>query len=192
MSLAKLSKSNPSRIIGIDASTSSVAFCILKDGVPERYGKIMLNGQDIYEKIRDARDKISLFSEMLKADYIAMEGAVMVKSPDAVIKLSYVYGVVLAELMQYNPKVITVAPISWQSFIGNKNFTKMEKDKLRFENPGHTDSWYKNKMREIRKERTVSWVKKTFQIDMSDYDVADAIGIAYYASKNGIKTNEVV
>lgn len=181
MSLAKLSKSNASTVIGIDASTGSVAFCVLKGGKPYKYGKINLNGQDIYERIADARNKISSFSEVLKADYIAMEGAIMVKSADAVIKLSYVYGVVLAELMQYNAKVITVAPISWQSHIGNKNFTKMEKDKLRFENPGHVDSWYKNKMREIRKQRTVSWVKSKFGIDLDDYDVADSIGIAHYA-----------
>lgn len=186
MSLAELRKVKTSTVIGIDASTGSVAFCIMNNGKPVKYGKILLNGQDIYERIADARNKISSFSEMLKADYIAMEGAVMVKSPDAVIKLSYVYGVVLAELMQYNPKVITVAPISWQSFIGNKNFTKDEKQGLKVLNPGKAESWYKNKMREVRKERTVSWVKNTFGIDMQDYDVADAIGIAYYASKNMI------
>jgi hypothetical protein len=36
-------------------------------------------------------------------------------------------------------------------------------------------------MREIRKERTVSWVKQKFDIDVPDHDVADSIGIAYYA-----------
>lgn len=189
MSLAQLSKSNASTVIGIDASTGSVAFCILKGGKPYKYGKIMLNGQDIYERIADARNKISSLGDFLKADYIAMEGAVMVKSADAVIKLSYVYGVVLAELMQYNPKVITVAPISWQSFIGNKNLTNDEKQGLRVKNPGKAESWYKNRMREIRKERTVSWVKSKFNLDVPDHDVADSIGIAYYAYEKmiGIK-----
>jgi Holliday junction resolvasome RuvABC endonuclease subunit len=183
MTLAKLSKVSASTVIGIDASTNSVAFCLLRDGKPERYGKILLNGSSIYEKIADARNKIGAFSNELKADYIAMEGAIMVKSADAVIKLSYIYGVVLAELMQYNAEVITVAPISWQSYIGNKNLTNDEKNGIKITNPGKTDSWYKTKQREIRKQRTVDWVKRSFGIELDDFDVADAFGIAFFAHK---------
>jgi Holliday junction resolvasome RuvABC endonuclease subunit len=184
MTLAKLNRPEASTVIGIDASTHSVAFCLFRDGKPERYGKILLEGQDIYEKIADARKKIGAFSNELKADYIAMEGAIMVKSADAVIKLSYIYGVVLAELMQYNSKVITVAPISWQSYIGNKNLTNDEKNGIKITNPGKTDSWYKTKQREIRKQKTISWVKSSFNIELDDFDVSDSFGIAFYASKN--------
>lgn len=112
-----------------------------------------------------------------------MEGAIMVKSADAVIKLSYIYGVVLAELMQYNAEVITVAPISWQSYIGNKNLTNDEKNGIKLTNPGKTDSWYKTKQREIRKQRTVNWVKRSFDIELDDFDVADSFGIAFFAQK---------
>lgn len=181
MSLAELKKIKTSRVIGIDASTSSVAFCVMDKGVPIRYGKVDLNGQDIYDKMLDAKNKIRAMSEELKAEYIAVEGAVFVQSPDAVIKLSYVYGVVIAELMQHGSRVVTVAPTSWQSYIGNKNPTKMEKDKLRFENPGHADSWYKNKMREIRKQRTCDFIKSKWNIDIKDFDVADSIAISHYA-----------
>jgi len=181
MSLAELKKVKTSRVIGIDASTSSVAFCVMDKGFPSRYGKIDLNGQDIYEKMLDAKRKISSLSEELTADYIAVEGAVFVQSPDAVIKLSYVYGVVISELMGNGSKVVTVAPSTWQNFIGNKNPTKMEKDKLRFENPGYADSWYKNKMREMRKQRTCDFIKSKWNIEVSDFDVADAIAISHYA-----------
>ena len=182
MGLASLAKTKAHKVLGIDASTNSVAFCLMNNGIPVKWGKIEFVGSDIYEKIYDAKVKVHAMLNELKADYIAVEGAVLVRSPDAVIKLSYVYGVVIAELMSTGSKVTTISPTAWQAFIGNKNPTKAEKEKLRAENPGYADSWYKNKMRNIRKQRTVNWVKDKFDINLTDFDVADSFGISYYAS----------
>ena len=183
MTLASLKKTQANRVLGIDASTNSIAFCLMENDVPLKWGKINLSGEDIYDKIHNAKVKMALMLDELKSDYIVVEGAVFVKSADAVIKLSYIYGVVLAELMQYNAEVITVAPISWQSYIGNKNLTNDEKNGIKITNPGKTDSWYKTKQREIRKQRTVDWVKRSFGIELDDFDVADAFGIAFFAHK---------
>ena len=182
MTLASLVKTKANRVLGIDASTNSIAFCLLENNVPIKWGKINLTGNDIYEKIYDAKCKVFAMIGELKSDYIAIEGAILVKSADAVIKLSYVYGVVIAELMSSGASVITISPTAWQAYIGNKNPTKMEKDKLRFENPGHADSWYKAKMREIRKQRTVDYFNKKYGLSLDDFDVADAFGIAHYSN----------
>ena len=99
MKLSELVKSKAHRVLGIDASTNSIAFCLMEDDVPIKWGKIDLSGSDIYEKIYDAKVRMRVMLDELKSDYIAVEGAVLVRSPDAVIKLSYVYGVVIAELM---------------------------------------------------------------------------------------------
>jgi hypothetical protein len=119
----------------------------------------------------------------LQADYIAVEGAVLVRSADAVIKLSYVYGVVIAELMSTGAKVITISPTSWQAYIGNKNPTKEEKSGIRLANPGYADSWYKNQLRNMRKQRTADYFNKKYNLSISDFDVADSFGIAHYANK---------
>jgi Holliday junction resolvasome RuvABC endonuclease subunit len=182
MRLAELVKTKANRVLGIDASTNSVAFCLMENDKPLKWGKIEFVGADIYEKIYDAKVKMHAMLNELKSDYIAVEGAILVRSPDAVIKLSYVYGVVIAELMSTGASVITISPTSWQSYIGNKNPTKMEKDKLRFENPGYADSWYKNKMRQIRKQRTVDYFNKKYGLNLDDFDVADAFGIAHYSN----------
>jgi Holliday junction resolvasome RuvABC endonuclease subunit len=182
MRLAELVKTKANRVLGIDASTNSVAFCLMENDKPIRWGKVEFSGSDIYEKIYDAKVKMHAMLPQLKSDYIVVEGAVFVKSPDAVIKLSYVYGVVIAELMSTGAKVMTISPTSWQAHIGNKNPTKIEKDKLRFENPGHADSWYKAKMREIRKQRTVDYFNKKYNLELDDFDVADAFGIAHYSN----------
>jgi Holliday junction resolvasome RuvABC endonuclease subunit len=155
MKLGELIKSKAHRVLGIDASTNSIAFCLMENDIPLKWGKIELSGADIYEKIYDAKVKMHAMLNELKADYIAVEGAILVRSPDAVIKLSYVYGVVIAELMSTGAKVITISPSSWQAYIGNKNPTKEEKAAIRLKSPGYADSWYQNQLRNMRKQRTV-------------------------------------
>ncbi len=183
MKLAELVKTKAHRVLGIDASTNSVAFCLVENDRPIKWGKIDFEGADIYEKIYDAKVKMHAMLPQLKSDYIAIEGAVFVKSADAVIKLSYVYGVVIAELMATGSKVITISPTSWQAYIGNKNPTKDEKEAIRTKNPGYADSWYKNQLRNMRKQRTADYFNNKYNIELTDYDVADSFGIAHYANK---------
>jgi Holliday junction resolvasome RuvABC endonuclease subunit len=183
MKLADLVKTKAYRVLGIDASTNSIAFCLMENNIPLKWGKIDLQGQDIYEKIYDAKNKMSVMLEELKSDYIVVEGAILVRSPDAVIKLSYVYGVVIAELMSTGAKVITISPSAWQAYIGNKNPTKEEKAAVRLASPGYADSWYKNKLRNMRKQRTVDYFNKKYNLNITDFDVADAFGIAHYSNE---------
>lgn len=183
MTLASLVKTKANRVLGIDASTSSIAFCLMENDIPLKWGKINLNGNDIYEKIYDAKTKMSLMLDELKSDYIVVEGAILVRSPDAVIKLSYVYGVVIAELMSTGASVITISPSSWQAYIGNKNPTKDEKAAIRLKNPGYADSWYKNQLRNMRKQRTADYFNRKYNLNVVDFDVADSFGIAHYANK---------
>ena len=163
--------------------TYSIAFCLMEDDVPVKWGKINLVGEDIYEKIYDAKNKMAMMLHELNSDYIAVEGAILVRSPDAVIKLSYVYGVVIAELMSTGAKVITISPSSWQAYIGNKNPTKDEKSAIRLANPGYADSWYKNQLRNMRKQRTADYFNKKYSLEITDFDVADSFGIAHYSNQ---------
>jgi len=183
MKLGELIKLKANRVLGIDASTNSIAFCLMEDNLPLKWGKVDLVGSDIYEKIYDAKVKMNVMLNELKSDYIAVEGAILVRSPDAVIKLSYVYGVVIAELMSTGSRVITISPSSWQAYIGNKNPTKEEKSEIRLKNPGYADSWYKTQLRNMRKQRTVDYFNKKYKISLDDFDVADSFGIAHYANK---------
>ena len=182
MKLADLIKIKAHRVLGIDASTNSVAFCLMENNKPLKWGKINFVGSDIFEKIHDAKNKMHVMLDELKSDYIVVEGAILVRSPDAVIKLSYVYGVVIAELMSTGAKVITISPSSWQAYIGNKNPTKDEKQAIRVKNPGYADSWYKTQLRNMRKQRTVDYFNNKYGLALNDFDVADAFGIAHYSN----------
>ena len=182
MTLANLVKTKANRVLGIDASTNSIAFCLMENDTPLKWGKVELSGNDIYEKIHDAKKKMHAMLDELRSDYIVVEGAILVRSPDAVIKLSYVYGVVIAELMSTGAKVITISPTAWQAHIGNKNPTKAEKEAIRVKNPGYADSWYKNQIRNMRKQRTVDYFNKKYNLALTDFDVADSFGIAHYSN----------
>lgn len=183
MQLSKLLKQKADRVLGIDASTASVAFCLFEDGTPVLMGKLPILGSDIYDKIKDANNKAKAIAKLCNPDYVAVESAIMVKSPDAGIKIAMVVGAILSVILKPETKVVTVAPISWQSYIGNNNFTKAQKLEVQNQFPGKSVTWYKSKIREIRKQKTMDFFNHKFDTSISDNDVGDAVGIAYYAYK---------
>jgi len=184
VSLADLKKTKASKVMGIDCSTHSLAFTIFFNRRPIQWGKINFEGADVFERLSDASDKLRAVKDTFDVDYIAFERAIMakVKNPDVTIKLAMVYGACIAELMRKNVKVVTVKPLEWQSFIGNPNFKKAEKDALKVEFPGKSISWYSTKVRELRKQKTMDiFNKKWPEMNLTDNDVGDSAGIAYFA-----------
>lgn len=181
MGLGSLSKTKASRVMGIDASTNSIAFTIFYNRAPVLWGKINITGSDIYQKIGDANAKIYALFKEFPVDYIAIESAVFVKSPKTAIDLAYVYGSIVGVLVSLGVEVITVPPTTWQFHIGNKLLTKVEKQKIMDEFPGKSKTWYSNKGRELRKQRTMDYFNKKWPMNLTDNDVGDSCGISYYA-----------
>lgn len=186
MGLGSLNKIKAKRIIGIDASTNSLAFAVFDDGKPVYCGEVKFNGANVFERLKDAKAKTrALVSNgHLRADYIVIESAIMVRNIQTAIDLAYVFGAIIGELMVNNPQVHKVAPISWQTGIGNANLKTHEKQAIMTEFPGKSKSWYQNKGREKRKLRTLRIARQYFSIPNGSDNVSDAVGIALYASKN--------
>lgn len=183
MSLKKLIKQNASTVLGVDASTGSFAFCLL-DKEPVKWGKVVFNGNNIYEKVIDCRNKMQFIKKEINPDYICIESAIMVRSQAVAINMAMIVGVLISELAVDSNKIITVPPSSWQNFIGNKNLSKEEKQIIKKEYPGKTETWYRNHARNIRKQRTLDYFNSKFGLLLDDNDVGDSFGIAYYAQKN--------
>jgi len=188
--LVALSKVKGSRVLGVDASTKSIAFCLFDGQVPVYYGEIFFNGADVYERIYDAKKKIrALKSKMFQdLDYVAIEAAVVVKSVNIGIKMAYIFGAIIAEILDDHTKVVEVHPITWQSYLGNKNFTKDEKAAVKAAFPDKSETLYKNKIREIRKDKTLQYMSDKGIITTSD-NVADAAGLSWYAVNNISRNN---
>jgi Holliday junction resolvasome RuvABC endonuclease subunit len=186
MSLSDLRKSQARKVLGIDASTASVAFCLIEDGKITKIGKLPIEGMTIYDKIKDAGTKAKALKKVTGAEYIAIEQAIMVRSADAGLKIAMIVGALLTNLLDKNTEVVTITPIQWQSFIGNNNFTKAMKEEMKSLHPGKGEAFIKARIRDVRKQKTMDFFKK-YGVEVDDNDVGDACGIAYYVYKNRVK-----
>jgi Holliday junction resolvasome RuvABC endonuclease subunit len=168
--------------MAIDASTNSLAFSIFIDGKLDCYGKINFSGLTAYNKVVDAAKKIRAFSPHIDIEAIVIEHTVFMNSPKTAADLALVQGALLGALGV--PVIRSVAPITWQNFIGNKKPSKEEIAKMKADNPGKSDSWIKTQTREQRKQKTIHFIEVQYDRIVKDNDVADAIGIGHYAINN--------
>lgn len=172
----------PRSIMAIDASTNSLAFAIFVDGELSKFGKISFAGATTYDKVLDACRKTAAFIEHYEVDAIVIEHTVFVNSPKTAADLALVQGSLLgAAGLAGVKKIRSVAPITWQNFIGNKKFSTEEKLQARKDNPGKSDSWYKTYERQERKSKTIRFIAVQYDKVITDNDVSDAVGIGHYA-----------
>lgn len=190
MRLENLAKIKAKRVLGLDASTNSLGFARFNMGQPEICGEIFFTGASVFERLLDAKRKVKVLAEagILTGDYIAIESAIMVKNVQTAIDLAYVYGAIMGELMIINPVVEKVAPISWQSGIGNPALKVHEKEEIKTNFPNKSKTWYQQKGREIRKARTLDIARNYFDIEDGSDNVGDAVGLALHVSKTRVLT----
>ena len=177
--------------MSIDASTNSIAFAVFEDKKLIMHGKINFEGKTVYQKVQDASRKLSVFLEKVGGSTIVIEHTVFMNSPKTVADLALVQGAILgAAGINRIPVAGSVNPITWQSFIGNKILSKIEKKELADANPGKSVAWYKAREREFRKQKTINFVNTYYDKSVSDDDVADAIAIGHWAINNWEKVDK--
>jgi len=178
----------PKTICSIDASTNSLAFALFntQEKILGTVGKINFSGNDTYQKVMDAGQKVKAFFDYYGGfEAIVIEHTVFMNSPKTAADLALVQGAILGAAGQSGTKTIgKVAPITWQNFIGNKKISKDEKLFIRSQNPGKSDSWLKSYERELRKQRTIKFINVQYDKAITDNDVADACGIGHWAMHN--------
>lgn len=179
-------KNKPQSFCSIDASTNSLAFAYFKDDNLVRYGKIKFMGNDIYEKIIDTSHKTKAFFDQFEnLKHIVIEQVIYLNSPKTAANLAMSHGaLVSSSALSGIEHIASVSPMQWQNWSGNKRLTVEEKDKIRNNNPGKTNSWYKSQERLYRKQRTIRFVNDRFDIKVEDDDIADAIAIGAWALEN--------
>ncbi len=174
----------PSTIFCIDASTNSLAFSLFVNGELDSFGKVNFVGTTAYDKVVDAGKKVKAFMDAYgkEIDAIVIEHTVFMNSPKTAADLALVQGAILGAAGVR--KIRSVAPITWQNFIGNKKPSKQELVDFKNNNPGRSDSWIKSQIRELRKQKTIHFIEVVYDKVVKDNDVADAIGIGHYAINN--------
>jgi len=181
----------PNRIMSIDASTTSIAYAVFEGKQLVISGKVEFSGKDVYQKIASAISSVVTVIQDLNPEAIVIERAVFINSPKTMSELSMVQGAILAGASLAGVKIFKgTNPIAWQSYIGNGKLTKDAKILMRKLNPNKSDSWYKQNEREVRKQKTINFVNINYDLDISDNDIADAIGIGHYSLNNWEKLGD--
>jgi hypothetical protein len=184
--ISQIKTSAPDTIFSIDASTNSLAFAVFHKKEIISTGKINFEGKNNYEKVSDAcRKTLAFFSVYDIVDAIVIEHTVFMNSPKVAADLALVQGAILGAAGIKNIKIAgSVSPITWQNFLGNKRLTIKEKQDIVAEFPGKSKAWYKSYERELRKQRTISFINTYYDKTIDDNDVADACGIGHWAISN--------
>lgn len=176
------------RVLGIDCSTNSLAFAVFEDRKLINWGEIQFGKGDMFHRMNNANRVVnaSLDHDYFKdIDEVFFEAATFIQNKKTVILLAYAFGAAVSPFIKPGVKVIDVPPTSWQNYIGNKAWTAAEKSKVRLDNPGKSESWYKEQLRKMRKQRTKDWVKEEFGMAVDSDNVSDAIGVGWYGVNNG-------
>jgi Holliday junction resolvasome RuvABC endonuclease subunit len=181
----------PNRIVSIDASTNNIAYAIFEGNDLVSSGKASFTGTNVFKKIASAVDIVHTVVKEMNVDALIIERAVFINSPKTMSELSMVQGAIIAGAALAGVNVFKgTNPVAWQSFIGNKVLTKMEKLDIVATHPGKSKSYYKSLERDIRKQRTINFVNINYDLDVSDNDIADAIGIGHYSLRNWEKLGD--
>jgi hypothetical protein len=178
----------PDSFCAVDASTNSLAFAYFNNGKLNHYGKIRFSGNNIYEKLGDTAHKTMSFFNAMPTENMIIEKTIFANSPQVAANLALSQGALIGGAKLGGVRnVYGVTPIQWQSYIGTRLLTTDEKQKIRQATPDRSNSWYKSKEREQRKQKTITTVNKRFIIKVDDNDIADACGIAMFALENWTK-----
>ena len=168
-------------MMSIDCSTKSVAFGLWSKTKLVNHGEIFFEGKTVYDRVLDAVRKIKALHDKFDVDVIVIESAVKVRSTKVAIQLAYMFGAVIAALEHEGLHVEEVAPLTWQSHIGNPILTRDERLKLKKKWPRKSASFYSAKARDVRKNRTIKLVNKRYNVKIKSDNVADAIGVGWWA-----------
>ena len=181
VSLMILSEVLPGNVVGLDLSTRSMGFSHFKNTKLNKYGELFYEDGNFNSRLASIDKRVEEFAEVFGVpDLVVVESPVKVGSIQTTISLAYAYGIVMAKFAKRGCTVKTITPVAWQSFIGNKNFSKKETTALKRKFPKKSNSFYTTKKREIRKQRTIDWANQKFKIDLKSDNVADSVGIGYY------------
>ena len=87
--LSDLKKVKAKRVMGIDCSTYSLAFCVFYNRRPEKWGKINFEGRDVFERMADAAQKVHAMADPHRA-VAEVKGEGLITSTGRMYRQDYV------------------------------------------------------------------------------------------------------
>jgi len=176
-------RSNHLTIMGVDMSSTSLAFSVFDRSSLSQWGKIYIDGSDNFSKCGDIIKKFSGLCGLVQPDLVVFESSTYVNNNAVMKQLSMVFGAASGVAVNAGAQVQDVPPTTWQSYIGNPANSKKQKQEFAAANPDMSESKIKVELRKARKQRNINFVRDNYSVDVDDDDVADAICVGHYAVK---------
>jgi hypothetical protein len=171
------------KVMGVDISSTSLAFSCIDGGRLKSWGKIFIVGENNFDRCADVISKSGALFRSISPELVLFESSAYVNNNAVMKQLSMIFGAAAGAARLSGAKVLDVPPVTWQSYIGNPPNSKKVREQFAQNNPDLTDSQLKVKLRGERKQRNIDFVGKTYDVELVDDDVADAVCIGYYASE---------
>jgi Holliday junction resolvasome RuvABC endonuclease subunit len=167
-------------VMGVDMSSTSLAFSVFSQKDLQQWGKVHIDGDDNFSKCGDIIKKFSGLCGLVKPDLVVFESSTYVNNNAVMKQLSMVFGAAAGVAVNSGASVRDVPPTTWQSYIGNPANSKKQKEKFAADNPEMSDSKLKVELRKARKQRNIDFVKENYSVIIEDDDVADAVCVGHY------------
>jgi hypothetical protein len=183
-------KNLPTIILGVDSSSTGIAWTLLENGTMTEQGKIVLSEKTINQKLKKIELHWRQLVQMYSPDAVYLEQSIFVKSPGTFRTLSFVVGSLMCITESVGVPVILVEPATWKAFYKYKNLSRVFVDTAK-KKIGISEA---NKLCDrLRKSQTWRVVQHNFPDEAigskaeTDHDIADswAIGLYGYSQECG-------
>lgn len=173
------------KIIGIDASSKSLAFGMIDDqNNLIKYGEIFMTAADFDLRLYQIR--LILETEFMRdlfndCDYIIFERAIIGPNKEVALKLAQMFGAMKSVLLGSKARLIEAPPMAWQEAIGNPVLRGKARQQLLLLHPEWKNRSQINKgIRDYRKSLTQSIVLETYGEEIDSDNITDAISLASF------------
>lgn len=183
MSLSKLVSSvKASRIIAIDPSSHSLAWCVVD--LDKKKFDIVATGKIDFKDKKEVSNKLSTIRRGLQdiwEDYsfrnACIEQSVYIQNFQSSRIISYIIGYSWGVLDEYCDSVVDINPLIWKNRIGYKNISKDDKKRIEIQ---YGSKGIQKRLTQERKDRVKRIVDAFCSGSTDDDDINDAIGIAMW------------
>lgn len=168
-------------VMGIDSSTGGIAWTVVREGVPESYGKINTTRiKEIADKLAFGTDHFKDILAIYDPKIVVVEKSIYVQNRATFRSLSYIVGAVMATAKIEGCMVYDVEPMTWKSLYGYTAITK--KMELLARRTIEDKPTATKVCDALRKEQTMRIIKHNYPSwsPDDDYDIWDSSGIALW------------
>lgn len=173
-------KVDKGRVLGIDPSSNSIAWTLVIEGRPVRWGKMLFHRKSsLGDKMKMLEPMLELIIAETNPTYIVIEQMISVQNPQTTRILSYIAGAIWYEFSKRGFQVEDVPPMTWKNYHG---YTKVTQKLIK------CMGWSKKEADHFRKSQLQDKIAdEWYWFRYQDSDVSDSCGIALWGAEVTLK-----